>query len=153
MKAVIFLFGYVWSAVYLLIICLLRLIAIAVKAQPWFSKYEVKIYDILTALVSFILNVSEQLELFNIRSSYRVEQPQKLMSKEALLKWKARIFKHQQRTLNTEPPQQTSLFDPSKSHCDSDLINPFELKLHPSQFYRMKEHQENICIYFINIEI
>ncbi len=71
------------------------------------------------------------------------------MSKEALLKWKARIFKHQQRTLNTEPPQQTSLFDPPRSHCDSDSINPFALKLHPSQFYRMKEHQEKICIYFI----
>ena len=78
--------------------------------------------------------MSEQLELFNLRPAYRVEQPQKLMSKEALLKWKARIFKHQQYTLNTEPPQQTSLFD---------------LKLHNAQFYRLKEHQERICIYFI----
>ncbi|MDJ0593652.1 MAG: hypothetical protein QNJ72_27345 [Pleurocapsa sp. MO_226.B13] len=60
------------------------------------------------------------------------------MSFDALLKWKARIFKHQQRTLNTEPPQQTSLFEPPRSHCDSDAINPFELKLHNSQFDRMK---------------
>ena len=93
--------------------------------------------------------MSEQLELFNIRPAYRVEQPQKFMSKEALLKWKSRIFKHQQRTLNTPTPQQTSLFEPPRSHCDSDAINPFELKLHNAQFYRLREHQERICIYFI----
>ena len=106
--------------------------------------------DILaSAVVNPIQSVSEQLELFNIRPAYRVEQPKKLMSKEALRKWKVRIFEYQQRTLNTEPPQQTSLFEPPRSHCDSDLINPFALKLHNSQFYKMKEHQERICIYFI----
>ena len=93
--------------------------------------------------------MSEQLELFNLRPAYRVEQPKKLMSKDALLKWKARIFKHQQYTLNTEAPEQISLFEPPRSHCDSDAINPFELRLHNSQFYRMREHQERICIYFI----
>ena len=93
--------------------------------------------------------MSEQLSLFSIRPAYRVEQPQKLMSKQALLKWKARIFKHQQYILNTEPPQQTSLFYPPKSHCDSNSINPFALKLHNSQFYRMKKHGDRNCIYFI----
>ncbi|MBW4533184.1 MAG: hypothetical protein KME09_04535 [Pleurocapsa minor HA4230-MV1] len=93
--------------------------------------------------------MSEQLELFNLKSAYRVEQPKKLMSKDALLKWKARIFKHQQKILNTKPPEQTSLFEPPRSHCDADNINPFELKLHNAQFYRLKEHQERICIYFI----
>ena len=101
--------------------------------------------------------MSEQLNLFNLRSAYRVEQPKELMSFEALLKWKSRIFKHQQRIRNTKPPyakryplgQQTSLFEPPRSHCDSDSINPFELKLHNAQFYRFKEHQERICIYFI----
>ena len=108
-------------------------------------------YDILTiSTVNYYKSVSEkQLELFNLRPAYRVEQPKELMSKDALLKWKARIFKHQQKTLNTEPPQQTSLFDPLRSHCDSDSINPFSLKLHNAQFYRLKEHQERICIYFI----
>ena len=91
----------------------------------------------------------KQLELFNLRPAYRVEQPKEFMSKDALLKWKSRVFKHQQRTLNTEPPQQTSLFDPPRSHCDSDSINPFALKLHNAQFYRLREHQEKICIYFI----
>ncbi len=93
--------------------------------------------------------MSKQLKLFEARTPYRVEQPKKVMSKEALLKWKARIFNYQQRTLNREPPQQTSLFGPPRSHCDSDLINPFELKLHNSQFYRMRQHGEKICIYFI----
>ncbi len=93
--------------------------------------------------------MSEQLSLFNIRPAYRVEQPNKLMSKEALLKWKSKIFEYQQRTLNTEPPQQTSLFDAPKSQCESDLINPFTLKLHNSQFYRLKETGDRVCIYFI----
>ena len=93
--------------------------------------------------------MSEQLNLFNLRPAYRVEQSKELMSKETLLKWKSRIFEHQQRTLNTEPPQQTSLFDAPKSHCDTDLINPFGLKLHNAQFYRMKEHGDRNCIYFI----
>ena len=114
----------------------------------------------------FKTSVTEQLELFNIRPAYRVRtgvrphqrcgrlvepRPQKLMSKNALLKWKARIFKHQQKTLNTEPPQQTSLFEPPRSHCDADAINPFALKLHNAQFYKLKEKQypEKICIYFI----
>lgn len=93
--------------------------------------------------------MSEQLELFNIRPAYRVEQPKELMSKEALLKWKNRIFKYQQQTLQTEPPQQTSLFDTPKFHSDSDSINPFALKLHNSQFYRLKETGDKVCIYFI----
>lgn len=99
--------------------------------------------------VNYLPKVSEQLELFNIRPAYRVEQPKELISKDALLKWKARVFKHQQHTLNTPTPQQTSLFDPPRSHCDVDNINPFELKLHNSQFYKMREHHERICIYFL----
>ena len=50
-----------------------------------------------------------------------------------------------------------SLFDAPLSHCDSDLINPFKLKLHPSQFYRLKEtgvlpkaaRSVRVCVYFI----
>ncbi|WP_019506087.1 hypothetical protein [Pleurocapsa sp. PCC 7319] len=93
--------------------------------------------------------MTKQLKLFEASTPYRVEQPKKLMPKEALLKWKSRIFNYQQRILKTEPPKQTSLFDAPKSHCDSDTINPFELKLHSSQFYRMQEHGDRICIYFI----
>ena len=45
--------------------------------------------------------------------------------------------------------QQTSLFDAPQPHCNSDLINLFELTLHNSQFYRNKEMGYEICIYFI----
>ena len=93
--------------------------------------------------------MSEQLSLFNVQPSLRVEQPKKLMSKDAVLKWKLKIFDYQQQALQTEPPKQTSLFDTPKSHCDSNSINPFELQLHSSQFYRMREQGERNCIYFI----
>lgn len=91
----------------------------------------------------------KQLSLFNIRPAYRVEQPKNLMSKDALLKWKSRIFNHQQQTLQTKPLQQTSLFDAPQNLCESDSINPFELKLHSSLFYRLKEIGDAVCIYFI----
>ena len=93
--------------------------------------------------------MSKQLKLFEARAAYRVEQPKKVMSKEALLKWKIRIFNYQQRTLTAQPPQQTSLFEPPISHCDSSAIDPFGLKLRSSTFYRQPQHEEKICIYFI----
>ena len=93
--------------------------------------------------------MSEQLNLLDIRPAYKVEQDRELMSKKALLSWKQKIFQHQQITLNTEPPQQTSLFDAPQPHCKGDLINPFELKLHNSQFYRHQEIGDTVCIYFI----
>ncbi len=92
----------------------------------------------------------KQLSLFETeRPAYRVEQSKSLMSKDALINWKSKIFTHQQRTLQTEPPQQTSLFDAPQAHCESDTINPFELKLHSSQFYRLEENGDRNCIYFI----
>ncbi|NJL53528.1 MAG: GIY-YIG nuclease family protein [Hydrococcus sp. SU_1_0] len=91
----------------------------------------------------------KQLNLVDVRPAYRVEQEQKLMSKDALISWKEKIFKHQQRTLNTPAPQQLGLFDAPQAHCNSDLINPFELKLHNSQFYRHQEIGDAVCIYFI----
>ncbi len=93
--------------------------------------------------------MSKQLSLFEVRPGLRVEQTPKLMSQDALQRWKSKIFNYQQRTLQTEPPQQTNLFDTAPTHCDVDTINPFELKLHSSQFYRMREHGDRICIYFI----
>ena len=93
--------------------------------------------------------MSKQLSLFNVKPELRVEQPQKLMSKDALIQWKFRIFNYQQKTIQTESPRQTSLFDARRSHCDADTINPFKLKLHSSQFYRQREQGEANCIYFI----
>ncbi len=93
--------------------------------------------------------MSKQFKLFEARAAYRVEQSREPMSKEALIAWKSRIFTNQQRTLASKPPKQTSLFEPPRSHCDSELINPFQLKLHSSTFYRSRQHGEKICVYFI----
>ncbi|MEL6437720.1 MAG: hypothetical protein AAFQ80_00490 [Cyanobacteria bacterium J06621_8] len=93
--------------------------------------------------------MSKQFKLFEAKAAYRVEQPQKLMSKEALLKWKSKIFDYQQRTLNTKTPQQTSLFAAPQSHCGIEQINPFQLKMHSSTFYRSQHQGEKICVYFI----
>ena len=72
--------------------------------------------------------MSKQLSLFEVRPTLRVLQPDRpLMSEETLLKWKSQIFQYQQKTLKTEQPQQTSLFDTPKSHCDTNSIDPFEL--------------------------
>ena len=100
--------------------------------------------------VTILPKVSKQLSLFEVSPTLRVLQPDKTsMSQQALLKWKSRIFNYQQKTLKTEQPEQTSLFDVPPSHCDTNLINPFKLKLHSSQFYRQREQGEPICIYFI----
>ena len=93
--------------------------------------------------------MSNQLSLFEAKPALRVEQPQKRMSKQALLKWKARIFNYQQIAIKTSKPQQTSLFNVPESHCDTNVINPFELKAHSSQFYRQREQGDRNCIYFI----
>ena len=93
--------------------------------------------------------MSNQLSLFEVKPALKVEQQQKLMSKQTLLQWKARIFNYQQKAIQTKKPQQASLFNVPESHCDTNLINPFELKLHSSQFYRQREHGDRNCIYFI----
>ena len=94
--------------------------------------------------------MTEQLSLFETKPSFRVQQADKpLMSQEYLIKWKSKIFNYQQKSLTRQSPQQTSLFDTAPTHCDVDNINPFELKLHSSQFYRMREHGDRNCIYFI----
>ncbi len=94
--------------------------------------------------------MTEQLNLFETNTTHRVQQPQQpLMSQDALIKWKTKIFNYQQKAVTNQPPKQISLFDTAPTHCDVDNINPFQLKLHSSQFYRMREHGDRICIYFI----
>ena len=84
--------------------------------------------------------MTEQLNLFESTTTHRVQQPQQpLMSQDALIKWKTKIFDYQQKAVTHQSPQQISLFDTVPTHCDVDTINPFELKLHSSQFYRMRE--------------
>ncbi len=62
------------------------------------------------------------------------------MNKDALIKWKQRIFNYQEKVRNTKPPQQQTLFElPKTSWHTVDDINPFDLKIHSSLFWRMPE--------------
>ena len=65
----------------------------------------------------------------------------------AITQWKQRIFNHQEKVRQT-PPQQETLFD-AIPQSTADIIDPFNLKLHNSQFYRMPEEGDECCLYFI----
>lgn len=71
------------------------------------------------------------------------------MNKSALMRWKSQIYDYQQRVRESEPVQQTTLFDLTPSHCDPDKIDPFALRLHPSEFYRLPDNDSEACLYFI----
>lgn len=73
-----------------------------------------------------------------------------VMSADTLVKWKERIFQYQQRTKASQSVQQSTLFDLAQAHCDPDSIDPFTLRLHSSEFYRMPDQGEaTACLYFI----
>jgi hypothetical protein len=69
------------------------------------------------------------------------------MSRQELIKWKQRIFNHQDKVRQTPPPQAT-LFD-AVPQSTAYEIDPFNLKLHSSQFYRMLDEGNECCLYFI----
>ncbi|MUG92839.1 GIY-YIG nuclease family protein [Scytonema sp. UIC 10036] len=73
------------------------------------------------------------------------------MDKDALLRWKQRIFDHQQQVRETKPVQQVALFDLTPSYCDPDKIDPLTLRLQPMSFYRMATDGTpgSAAIYFI----
>lgn len=52
-----------------------------------------------------------------------------VMSADALLKWKSQIFDYQQVVRESQPPQQTALFDLAPAHCDPDRIDPLQLQV------------------------
>ena len=91
-----------------------------------------------------------QLNLFGENNRILIPRSEKLMmSQEILTQWKERIFSHQQQVRGYQSPQQTSLFDLERAHCDPDSVDPFTLKLQPSEFYRMPEQGDSVCIYFV----
>jgi hypothetical protein len=71
------------------------------------------------------------------------------MDKPALVRWKSQIYNYQQRVRESQPLQQTTLFDLTGAHCDPDSIDPFSLRLHPVEFYRLRNHDSEACLYFI----
>jgi hypothetical protein len=82
---------------------------------------------------------ARQLSLFDIPSSAcPPRQPQLKMSKKSLLNWKKRVFEYQDK-IRKQPPQPT-LFEMAREQVKPDDINPFELKLHSSLFWRMPDN-------------
>ncbi|WP_306423297.1 hypothetical protein [Nostoc favosum] len=49
-----------------------------------------------------------------------------VMSADALLKWKSQILDYQQLVGESQPPQQTALFDLAPAYCDPDQIDPLQ---------------------------
>jgi hypothetical protein len=72
------------------------------------------------------------------------------MDADALRRWKAQIFDYQKQVKESSPPQQTSLFDLTPTHCAPDSIDPFNLRLHTMEFWRMPtDSPGHPCIYFV----
>jgi hypothetical protein len=91
-----------------------------------------------------------QLNLFSDLLPQPVTRPEMLvMDETALVRWKSQIYDYQQRARESEPLQQTALFDLTPAHCDPDSIDPFSLRLHPSEFYRLPDNDSEACLYFI----
>ena len=83
----------------------------------------------------------KQLNLFNTNdSSLKSKAPSLLMDREALIKWKQRIFNYQNEVRNSQLPQQQTLFEmPKTSWHTVEDIKPFELTIHNCLFWRMPE--------------
>jgi RNA-directed DNA polymerase len=95
--------------------------------------------------------MEQQQELFSTQnftqSPLGQRKEQLVMNRQQLIEWKHRIFKHQ-KNVQQAPPQQKTLFDaPSPSTADD--IDPFNLRLHSPQFYRMPDQGDECCLYFI----
>jgi hypothetical protein len=92
-----------------------------------------------------------QLNLFSNVSLKAVSRPKTLvMDAPALMRWKSQIYDYQQRVKESEPAQQTTLFDLTLAHCDPDIIDPLSLRLSPMSFYRLPvDSPGEACIYFI----
>jgi hypothetical protein len=78
------------------------------------------------------------------------------MDKDALIRWKQRIFEYQQSVRNSKQPEQQTLFNLPRQTWDSPSeIDPFSLRQYPADFYRMPRPPEPLdesnqgCIYFI----
>jgi hypothetical protein len=91
-----------------------------------------------------------QLNLFEQPKTALSKRPQSLvMSRESLTFWKQNIIDYQQGIKDESKLEQTSLFELKSDHVDSDLIDPFSLRLHPGEFYRFPEIGHQCCIYFV----
>ena len=82
----------------------------------------------------------KQLNLFDTNaSSPKSRLPSFVMDREALIKWKQRVFKYQETIKDSQPQQQTLFEMPKSSWHTVDDIKPFELPIHNCLFWRMPE--------------
>ena len=92
-----------------------------------------------------------QLNLFpDVKSTAAPRTEALVMSEAVLLKWKAQIFDYQQVVRESQPPQQTALFDLAPAHCDPDRIDPLQLSVRSLSFWRMPaDSPGDACLYFV----
>ena len=66
------------------------------------------------------------------------------------VRWKSQIAAHQQQVRESQPPQQTTLFEIAQVHCDPETIDPLTLQLQAMSFYRMPtDSPGDSCLYFV----
>ncbi|MGA1622790.1 MAG: GIY-YIG nuclease family protein [Synechocystis sp.] len=99
----------------------------------------------------------EQLKLFDVPASYRVQrEPTLNFDRPGLETWQKNIHRYQQSQRQINQPQQTALFDlPATSWHQPDDIDPFTLPQQTALFWRQGNKLEAIddsnqgCLYFI----
>lgn len=92
------------------------------------------------SLYSALGKLMKQLNLFDTNaSSLKSRLPSLVMDREALIKWKQRVFKYQETIKDSQSQQQTLFEMPKSSWHTVDDIKPFELPIHNCLFWRMPE--------------
>lgn len=98
----------------------------------------------------------EQLDLFKVPKRHIVPRLESLvMDKDALVRWKSRIFDYQQRVRESKPAQQDTLFDLAglgiaPKHVEPDSIDLFGLIPQPMSFWRKPTFDKGqACLYFV----
>lgn len=77
------------------------------------------------------------------------EAPAPAIDKNSLLEWKDRVLTYQQREKSRESPEQLALFDFAEPHASPNEIDPFSLRKHSHEFWRLPADGGDACIYFV----
>ncbi|MGI8501372.1 MAG: hypothetical protein ACR2LR_09545 [Hassallia sp.] len=114
-------------------------------------------HPITRRLIMALMKTSDRLEVepnqLNLFSNFTLQpviRPNTLMmSADALVQWKSQIFDYQQRLRESQPPQQTTLFDVAPSHCDLDQIDPLTLQLRSLSFTECQQTVQGKLVYIL----
>jgi hypothetical protein len=91
----------------------------------------------------------EQLSLFGNTEYKTLRTTRSVMDAESLQQWKSQVFNYQKQVRESKPPQQTSLFELTPSHCNPEQIDPFTLHFQSMSFYRMPDNYGQAALYFV----